>query len=102
VGTVLPPLGRVFFRRLKQHLVGGYGEVSKCLNTTTTISKEMYEYLKRNARQKPIVLDDDKEEDVDDEVEVVGVTELIVLGAHGLHVLGGLAICVGRGPTSCL
>jgi hypothetical protein len=30
-------------RRLKQHLVGGYGEDSKCLNTTTT-SKEVHSY----------------------------------------------------------
>jgi hypothetical protein len=42
--------------RLKQHLVGGYSEVLRCLNTTTAISKKMHEYLKRNARQKPIVL----------------------------------------------
>ena len=35
-------------RRLKQHLVGGYGEVAKCPKTTLAISKEMHEYLKNN------------------------------------------------------
>jgi hypothetical protein len=59
-------------RRLKQHLVGGYGEVAKCPKTTSAISKEMHEYLKKNARQKPIDLDDDKVGDTDDEVEVIG------------------------------
>jgi hypothetical protein len=36
-------------RRLKQHLVGGYGEVSKWLNTTTANNKEIHEYLKEGA-----------------------------------------------------
>jgi hypothetical protein len=30
------------------------------------------------------------------------VRELIVLGAHGLSVLGGLGPLCGGGPTSCL
>jgi hypothetical protein len=58
-------------RRLKQHLVGGHGDVAKCSKTTSAISKEMSDYLKKNARQKPINLDDDK----DDEVEVLGEGE---------------------------
>jgi hypothetical protein len=58
-------------RRLKQHLVGGHGDVAKCPKTTSAISKEMSDYLKKNARQKPIDLDDDK----DDEVEVLGEGE---------------------------
>jgi hypothetical protein len=48
-------------RRLKQHLVGSHGDVAKCPKTTSAISKEMSDYLKKNARQKPIELDDDKE-----------------------------------------
>jgi hypothetical protein len=46
---------------LKQHLVGGHGDVAKCPKTTSVISKEMSDFLKKNARQKPIELDDDKE-----------------------------------------
>jgi hypothetical protein len=37
-------------RRLKQHLVGGHGDVAKCPKTTLAISKEMSDYLKKNAR----------------------------------------------------
>jgi hypothetical protein len=55
-------------RRLKQHLVGGHGDVAKCSKTTSAINKEMHEYLKKNARQKPLDLDDDKEGKKDDEV----------------------------------
>jgi hypothetical protein len=62
-------------RRLRQHLVGGHGDVAKCPKTTSTISKEMSDYLKKNARQKPIDLDDDKDGDKDDEVEVLGQGE---------------------------
>jgi hypothetical protein len=63
-------------RRLKKHLVGGHGDVAKCLKTTSAISKEMSDYLKKNARRKPIELDDDKECDKDDEVEVFGEGEV--------------------------
>jgi hypothetical protein len=62
-------------RRLKQHLVGVHGDVVKCPKTTSAISKEMSDYLKKNARQKSIELDDDKEGDKDDEVEVFGEGE---------------------------
>ena len=62
-------------RRLKQHLVGGHGDVAKCPKTTSAISKEMSDYLKKNARQKPVDLDDDKDGDKDDEVEVLGEGE---------------------------
>jgi hypothetical protein len=62
-------------RRLKQHLVGGHGDVAKCPKTTSTISKGMHEYLKKNARQKPPDLDDDKEGEKDDEVQVIGKGE---------------------------
>jgi hypothetical protein len=48
-------------RRLKQRLISGHGDVAKCPKTTSAISKEMHEYLKKNARQKPLDLDDDKE-----------------------------------------
>jgi hypothetical protein len=37
-------------RRLKQHLVGGHGDVAKCPKTTSSINKEVHEYLKKNAR----------------------------------------------------
>jgi hypothetical protein len=66
-------------RRLKQHLVGGHGDVAKCPKTRSAISKEMSDYLKKNARHKPIDLDDDKDGDKDgdkdDEVEVLGEGE---------------------------
>jgi hypothetical protein len=62
-------------RRLKQHLVGGHGDVAKCPKATSTISKEMSDYLKKNAREKPIELDHDKEGDKDDDVEVLGEGE---------------------------
>jgi hypothetical protein len=62
-------------RRLKQHLVGGHGDVAKCPKTTLAINKEMSDYLKKNARQKHIELDDDKEGDKDYEVEVLGEGE---------------------------
>jgi hypothetical protein len=62
-------------RRLKQHLVGGHGDVAKCPKITSAISKEMHEYLKKNVRQKPLDLDDDKEGEKDDEVQVIGEGE---------------------------
>jgi hypothetical protein len=62
-------------RRLKQHLVGGHGDVAKCPKTTSAISKEMSDYLKKNARQKPIDLDDDKDSDKDEGVKVLGEGE---------------------------
>jgi hypothetical protein len=61
--------------RLKQHLVSGYGVVAKCPKTTSAISNEMHVYLKKNARQKPLNLDDDKEGEKDDEVQVIGEGE---------------------------
>jgi hypothetical protein len=66
-------------RRLKQHLVGGHGDVAKCPKTISTISNEMSDYLKKNARQKPIELDDDKEGDKDEYLEKGKVKHLIRL-----------------------
>ena len=60
---------------MKQHPVGGHGDVAKCPKTTSVISKEMSDYLKKNARQKPIDLDDGKDGDKDDEVGVLGEGE---------------------------
>jgi hypothetical protein len=56
---------------LKQHLVGGHGDAAKCPKATSAISKEMHEYLKKNAQKKPLDLDDDKEGEKDDEVQVI-------------------------------
>ncbi|XP_042475480.1 uncharacterized protein LOC122057437 [Macadamia integrifolia] len=46
-------------KRLKQHLVGGYGDVTKCLKTTAKIAREMHEAIIRNQKRKPEVFDND-------------------------------------------
>ena len=54
-------------KRLKQHLAGGYGDVKMCLKTTTTIRKEMRDYLKSNRRRRPLFLEegDEQQEEAD-------------------------------------
>ena len=53
-------------RRLKQHLAGGYADVSMCPRTTTAIQKEMKEYIDKHAK-KTMIINDDVEID-DDEI----------------------------------
>ncbi|KAL6535641.1 hypothetical protein OROMI_027015 [Orobanche minor] len=53
-------------RRLKQHLAGGYGDVQMCAKTTTSIIKEMQDYIRKNARKTVVPLDDDNDDDVDE------------------------------------
>ncbi|RLN13241.1 hypothetical protein C2845_PM09G18680 [Panicum miliaceum] len=47
--------------RLKEHLVGGFGDVQKCVKTTTTIAREMQDAMKK--KKRPLVLDDEEGED---------------------------------------
>ncbi|KAL6541554.1 hypothetical protein OROGR_011040 [Orobanche gracilis] len=53
-------------RRLKQHLAGGYGDVQMCAKTTTSIIKEMQDYIRKNARKTVVPLDDDNDDDVEE------------------------------------
>ncbi|XP_042490312.1 uncharacterized protein LOC122070253 [Macadamia integrifolia] len=46
-------------KRLKQHLIGGYGDLSKCPKTTAAIAREMHEAIIRNQKRKPDVFDED-------------------------------------------
>ncbi|RLM69691.1 uncharacterized protein C2845_PM17G09330 [Panicum miliaceum] len=54
--------------RLKEHLVGGYGDVQKCVKTTTTIAREMQDAMKK---KRPLVLDDEGEQQGEDNVIVL-------------------------------
>lgn len=58
-------------KRLKQHLVGGYGDVVKCGKTTESIRKEIHDYLNANKRYQPLVLDDVGEDDVAEVARVI-------------------------------
>ncbi|KAM0898061.1 hypothetical protein ACQ4PT_022151 [Festuca glaucescens] len=64
-------------KRLKQHLLGGYGDVLVCEKTTTEIMKEMQAWIDKKRRKMPLDVDDSEEQeggDQDDEVqEVVAV-----------------------------
>ncbi|CAD6244751.1 unnamed protein product [Miscanthus lutarioriparius] len=55
-------------KRLKEHLVGGYGDAVKCPKTTTAIAAEMEASLVKGRRKRALNLDDD-----DDGVQVVEV-----------------------------
>jgi hypothetical protein len=55
-------------KRLKEHLVGGYGDAVKCPKTTTAIAAEMEAALLKGRRKRALNLDDD-----DDGVQVVEV-----------------------------
>ncbi|XP_042499920.1 uncharacterized protein LOC122078124 [Macadamia integrifolia] len=46
-------------KRLKQHLIGGYGDISKCPKTIAAIAREMHEAIMRNQKRKPYVFDED-------------------------------------------
>jgi hypothetical protein len=58
-------------KRLKEHLAGGYGDAKMCAKTTTTIRKEMREYLEGNRRRRPLFLEDDEDEHQEQDVVVV-------------------------------
>ncbi|KAL6566266.1 hypothetical protein OROGR_001881 [Orobanche gracilis] len=53
-------------RRLKQHLAGGYGDVQMCAKTTTSIIKEMQDYIRKNTRKTVVPLDGDNDDDVEE------------------------------------
>ncbi|XP_042497655.1 uncharacterized protein LOC122076424 [Macadamia integrifolia] len=65
-------------KRLKQYLIGGYGDISKCLKTTVAIAREMHEGIMRNQKRKPDVFDEDysvdhqQGEDLPEEIESGG------------------------------
>ncbi|XP_042488693.1 uncharacterized protein LOC122068842 [Macadamia integrifolia] len=65
-------------KRLKQHLIGGYGDISKCPKTTAAIAREMHEAIMRNQKRKPDVFDEDysvdhqQGEDLAEEIESGG------------------------------
>jgi hypothetical protein len=46
-------------KRFKQHLSGGFGDAIKCPRVPELVSKEMYDYLKRNSK---VLIDLDVEE----------------------------------------
>src|SRR6266540_6970269 len=50
-------------KRLKEHLAGGYSDVVMCPNTTSEIRKEMGDYLRSNKRTRPVLLDEEEEEE---------------------------------------
>jgi hypothetical protein len=61
-------------KRLKQHLLGGYGDVLVCEKTTSAIMKEMQAWIDKKRRKMPLGIDDSGEQeggDQDDEVEEV-------------------------------
>jgi len=58
--------------RLKEHLVGGYGDVQKCVKTTTTIAREMQDAMKK--KKRPLVLDDEEGEQQGED-DVIVLTE---------------------------
>jgi len=66
-------------KRLKEHLVGGYGDAIKCPETTTEIAAAMEAALVKGRRRRVLNLDDD-----DDGVQVVEVvpSENQVQGQH--------------------
>jgi hypothetical protein len=64
-------------KRLKQHLVGGYRDTTMCSNTTTTIRKQMREYLESNKRRRPIFLNDQGDDDDLVEVDAPVVTQFV-------------------------
>ncbi|CAH9122599.1 unnamed protein product [Cuscuta epithymum] len=61
-------------KRLKQHLVGGYGDVEKCAKTTAEIRTKIGNYMKSKMKNKmpvPVELDDE-----DDELDEDHVTQV--------------------------
>ncbi|CAM8905607.1 unnamed protein product [Rhodiola kirilowii] len=68
-------------RRLKHHLAGGFTDVITCPNTTSTIMKEMRDYLKNNARKTPVPVDDEIEDDGND-----GIINVVSLDETSLNV----------------
>ncbi|XP_062212037.1 uncharacterized protein LOC133913009 isoform X2 [Phragmites australis] len=58
--------------RLKEHLVGGYGDIMKCAKTASAIAQEMQAALK--GKKRPLLLDDDGELQGEDD-DVLDVTE---------------------------
>jgi len=45
-------------KRMKQHLLGGYGDVLVCEKTTTEIKKEMQAWIDKKRRKMPVEVDD--------------------------------------------
>jgi hypothetical protein len=52
-------------KRIKQHIARGFGDVGKCPRASELVTKEMTDYLKKNARNKILLLDNE-EEDVEE------------------------------------
>jgi hypothetical protein len=46
----------------KQHIAGGFGDVGKCPRAPEVVRKEMADYLKKNARNKMVFLDNEEED----------------------------------------
>ncbi|KAL9670399.1 hypothetical protein QQ045_007950 [Rhodiola kirilowii] len=51
-------------RRVKMHLAGGYPEVTKCKNTTTTIIKELRDAIEKGKRKTYVPLDDEDDDGI--------------------------------------
>jgi hypothetical protein len=49
-------------KRFKQHIAGGFGDVGKCPRAPEVVRKEMADYLKKNARNKMVFLDNEEED----------------------------------------
>jgi hypothetical protein len=49
-------------KRFKQHIAGGFGDVGKCPRAPQVVRKEMADYLKKNARNKMVFLDNEEED----------------------------------------
>lgn len=52
-------------KRLKQHLIGGFGDRQKCPGTTTAIMREMQAWMQKTKRKPELQLDDEEKEDDD-------------------------------------
>jgi hypothetical protein len=39
-------------KRFKQHIAGGYGDIEKCPTAPAIVRKELYDFLKKNARKE--------------------------------------------------
>jgi hypothetical protein len=60
-------------KRMKQHLLGGFGYVLVCEKTTTAIKREMQAWLDKKRRKMPVEVDncENQQDGDDDEVQEV-------------------------------
>lgn len=71
-------------KRIKQHLAGGFGDITICPKTTTELRRQMLEYILSKKKKKvSLDFDDADEDDVQELHSSVGDSNFVKMPSSG-------------------